>query len=525
MLLWLGVAKRGLFCAVAVACVMTMLEPRDALASHTFDLDAKMPTHLAAVFAVNWFGIPPKDPQGGGLDLGYGNWLQTFPQCGLDNDPSKCAAFEDAGEQRWIASMRRPLAGIYSSSGRDEESKRRIDLMLSCTRRPCDLGARLDAFLLQLDSVKFTSAYPSNQQVATWDIAYRAVVGFLGEADSAQLKGAVWIGSDATSYWHFGSTVGLNDQASRKAALTADIVDMAKLGAAHMSATSIAGQPFLAFYIDPALMTPAEWQQVLDEARTTSGIDFYAMGTTLNGAYFAAFDALSPWVNLGLWASATGANLHDQAVDYAKQMHAQLLAALPSNPGRVMFGGVAPGFDDYTQNWGACQAREIPRDPAVLLGQMDYLTTLKVRGVVWDTWDDWTEGTELEPDVVDGPAKLVQFKQLLGALYGEGADTAGDQTLAQRWLSYGQARSCCSGCEAGVPPQIDLSCPTPTDAGSSNDASTPDAGVGAEPPSSEGSSGCGCDAAGSTRTSLAWAAIALVTLVMRRRRAPTLDGP
>ncbi len=508
--------------ALALVVMTLVLVSQPARAAHTFDLDAKMPAHLAAVWAVNWFGIPSTDPQGGGLDPNYGNWLQTFPQCGLDNDPSKCADFADAGRQRWIASKRRPLAGIYSSSGRDDESKKRIDLMLSCTRRACDLGGRLDAFLLQLDSIKFTSAYPSNQQVKVWDIAYRAVRSFLDEADKAQLKGPVWIGNDATVYWHFGSSVGLTTQALRMAALTEDIVDMAKLATAHPSATSVAGRPLLGFYVDSALMTPIEWQTVLGDARTASGVDFYAMATTLNAGYFAAFDALSPWVNLGLWANAKGSNLHDQGVDYAKQIHAQLLAALAANPGRVMFGGVAPGFDDYTQNWGACQAREIPRDPDVLAGQMDYLTTLKVRGVIWDTWDDWTEGTELEPDVVDGPAKLVQFKQLLGTLYGEPADTAGDQALIDRWRGYGQARSCCfenGACEAGASPQIDLSCAAPpADAGS--DAS--DSGsVGSEPPPTpvDGQpSGCGCHAAGATRASLAWIAIAIAAIITRMRR-------
>ncbi len=513
----------------AAAFTIALLAPAPAFAAHAFDLDAHMPAHLAAVFAVNWFGIPKSDPQGG-LDPGYGNWLQTFPQCGLDDDPSKCADYADAGRQRWIASKRRPLAGIYSSTGRDDESRKRIDLMLSCVRRPCDSGARLDAFLLQLDSVKFTSAYPQNKQAATWDTAYRAVLSFLDEGDKAGMPGSVWIGNDATVYWHFGSSFGLNDQTSRKAALTDDIVDMAKLAAAHPSALKIAGKPLLAFYVDSALMTATEWQQVLDAARAASGIDFYAMATTLNGAYFAAFDALSPWVNLGLWGSAQGANLHDRAVDYATKMHAQLLAALPSNPGRVMLGGVAPGFDDFTENWGACQAREIPRDPDVLAGQMDYLGSLvqtktyDVRGVIWDTWDDWTEGTELEPDVVDGPAKLLQFKQSLGTLFGEAADPSGDQALAQRWLGYGQARSCCfenGPCEAGAPPQIDLSCeagsePAGDDAGSPADAATADAGGETDATTS----GCGCDAAGAGSTSLlaAFAGLVAAALVARRRR-------
>lgn len=492
--------------------------------AHTFDLASKMPSHLAAVFAVNWFGISASDPQGPGGDTAYGNWLQKFPQCGLDNDPSQCADFPDAGRQRWIASKRRPLAGIYSSSARTEESKRRIDLMLSCVRRPCDLGARLDAFILQLDSVKFTSAYPQNKQEPTWDVAYRAVLGFLDEADAAKMNSAVWIGNDSTVYWHFGSVVGLNDQTSRKAALQADIVDMAKLAAAHPSSVSIGGHPFLAFYVDSALMTATEWQQVLDGARQTSGVDFYAMATTLNASYYAAFDALSPWVNLGLWANATGATLHDRAVDYATQMHAQLASALSSYPGRVMFGGVAPGFDDYTENWGACQPREIPRDPSVLQGQMDYLTTQKVQGVVFDTWDDWTEGTELEPDVTDGPAKLVQFKQLLGALYGEAADTQGDQALTQRWLSYGQARSCCfenGPCEAGAPPLVDLTCAAQQGLDAGADAMV-DATFKTEAGSeleAVSTSGCGCDSAGTGGPALAWlGAIAAISLRLLRRK-------
>ncbi|HEY1959141.1 MAG TPA: MYXO-CTERM sorting domain-containing protein [Polyangiaceae bacterium] len=514
----------------AAAFVLALLAPTSAMAAHGFDLDSHMPPHLAAVWMVNWFGMPKTDPQGGGVDPEYGNWHKTFPACNLDNDPSTCADFQDAGRQRWIASKRRPLTGIYSSTGLTDESRKHIDLMLSCVRRPCDLGARIDAFVLQLDSVKFTSAHPANKQSPTWDIAYCAVSAYLDEGDKAGLTGSVWIGSDATAYWNFGSSYGLNDQASRKAALTEDIADMAKMAAAHPSAVSIDGKPFLAFYVDSALMTAPEWQTVLDDARQASGIDFYALATTLNASYFAAFDAISPWVNLGNWQSASGANVHDQGVDYSKKIHAQLLAALASNPGRVMVGGVAPGFDDYTENWGACTPREIPRDPDVLAGQMDYLTTLKtskaydVRGVIWDTWDDWTEGTELEPDVVDGPAKLLQFKQLLGTLYGEGADPNGDQALAQRWLGYGQARSCCfeqGPCEAGTPPQIDLSCPTgsePTadDAGNADDAgATGDAGSENDVGST---GGCGCDAAGAGGSGLVWLAAALGAAIVAWRR-------
>jgi hypothetical protein len=89
---------------------------------------------------------------------------------------------------RWIASKRRPLAGIYSASARDAEGTHsnkqkininifrgekyleiyaimiglaRVDLMLSNLRRSCDGGAnaRLDSWSIQMDSIKFSSRY------------------------------------------------------------------------------------------------------------------------------------------------------------------------------------------------------------------------------------------------------------------------------------------------------------------------------------------------------------------------------
>ena len=108
--------------------------------------------------------------------------------------------------------------------------------MLSTLRRPCDAGARLDAFAVQLDSIKFTSAHPQNQQSATWDLAYRAQLAFLERADAAGLASSVVVASDATVYWHFGSTFGLTTQAQRLAALTEDIVEMAELAGGHASA-------------------------------------------------------------------------------------------------------------------------------------------------------------------------------------------------------------------------------------------------------------------------------------------------
>jgi len=61
---------------------------------------------------------------------------------------------------------------------------------------------------------------------------------------------------------------------------------------------------------------------------------------------------------------------------------------------------------------------------------------------VFQTWDDWTEGSEIEPDVTGGPKVLVQVRQGLTKLYGEQQNTTGDQSLANKWINYGQKRNC-----------------------------------------------------------------------------------
>jgi hypothetical protein len=456
-----------------------------ARAAHTFDLASQLPPKLAIMFAVNWFGLPSSDP-GGGSDPGYGNWKWQAPACGLTNDPSTCTMF--AGSlQRSIASRRRPLAGIYSSTGRDDESKARIDLMLSTLRRPCDAGGRFDAFAIQLDSIMFTSAHPSNMQSDTWDIAYRALTAFLDRASKASLSNAVAVASDATVYWHFGDGFGLTTQDQRKAALQADIAEMAKLAAPPAALHASNGQPILVFYVDGALMTPAEWQAVLDGARAQSGVDFYALATTLDGKFFTAFDALAPWVNLGLWTSATGATTRARAADWATKEHASLLAA--ANGGRVVFGAVAPGFDDYTENWGACMMREIPRDPQLIAGQFDVLQQNQLTHLVLETWDDWTEGTEFEPDVAEGTQKLISLRRAIGVLFGESA-TDGEQALTARWAGFGQARNCCFAggpCDGGVSP-VDPSCPA-------LDMAAVDGGIEFPEPPPPPSHGCGCSLA------------------------------
>jgi len=481
--------------AALLSLPLFMAAPAGA-APHGFDLAQHLPPHLSVIFTVAWFGVGPGDPQGA-VDPGYGNWKVDFPACGLVTAPASCADFPGAGLQRSIASRRRPLAGIYSSSGRDDESRARIDLMLASGRRPCDPGARIDAWAIQLDSVKFTSRYPQNQQSVTWDLPYRALVAFLARAETAGLEGVVAVANDATVYWHFGDGFGLTTQDARKAALMDDISDMARMAAASPAALKIGGRPLLVFYVDAALMTAAEWQTVLEGARAASGVDFYTLATTLLSSYFGAFDGLAPWLNLGLWQSAQGATLRERAAAWARAEHAQLLADVASYPGRVVFGGLTPGFDDATEDWGACVMRQIPRDPELLEGQIDALAAAGVRPVVLETWDDWTEGSEVEPDVTEGAAKLLAVRRGLGRLGGEPDDPTGEAALSSRWLGFGQPRNCCfagGACpDAGLIPSP--RCPPPPDGGALADAAAPADAAPSDAPSpgmATAEAGCGC---------------------------------
>ena len=140
---------------------------------------------------------------------------------------------------------------------------------------------------------------------------------------------------------------------------------------------------------------------------------------------------------------------------------AGVVQVAPETALKVVFGGVAPGFDDFTNGWSNCATRQLPpvseatpRDPGVLDGVLDYLGTKSAHGVILQTWDDWTEGTFFEPSVSEGTAKLDQLQADLATLFGE--TPASGAALHDRWYGYGQARGC--GTRAS-PPAIELGCP------------------------------------------------------------------
>jgi len=446
---------------------------QDGAVSHSFDLESHMPPHLAIMFSMSWFGIPSDDPQGAGPDPSYGNWYWLGPKCVQPvANPKICNEDLTPGSmQRAIASKRRPLAGIYSASARDWEGIARVKLMLANLRRPCDDGAKLDAWSVQIDSLRFTSRYPKNRMSITSDIAYRALLGFLNQGDANGLKSVVMPGQDATWYFHFGNDFGMgkcdnspnNPMSNCLDALQSDLTDMVNIADTFSSAYRINGKLVILYYLDAQYASPAQFATIFNNVRSKTGKDFYTIATTEHPAYFEAFDAIAPWINLGQWSDTKGSSVYNHALAWVAQEHQNLLDQVVHYPGRVVFGSASPGFDDYTMDWGDCKSRELPsppnkpRDPSVLNAEFAFFKAKGIKGIVCQTWDDWTEGTAIEPDVVGGPTVLVQLRQQLGILYGEPSDPSGDARLAHRWLTYGQARNCKGG-RAGIPPDTNLNC-------------------------------------------------------------------
>jgi hypothetical protein len=74
-----------------------------------------------------------------------------------------------------------------------------------------------------------------------------------------------------------------------------------------------------------------------------------------------------------------------------------------------------------------------------------------------ETWDDWTEGSQFEPSIEEGAAKLVHLSELTAAYHGESFDQS-DTRMQDRWTSYGQPRNCTND-PVMLPAPIDLGCP------------------------------------------------------------------
>jgi hypothetical protein len=495
---------RTLLLVFAVGCAaVDSSNSQPATITHVFDYAANGPQRLSIMFTMAWFGIPASDPQTpGGMDPSYHNWDAGGTPCALvtpnptaadtcvlmgqnngcvANDPS-------ARTHRRISSRRRPLTGPWSGTGRDVESQRKLDLMLAMVRRPgcrADDGARLDAWTMQNNSIKFSSKYVTNPGNAA-DLPYRTMLALFARADAAKIPGAVMPGFDSTWYFHFGGSVGLTSRQAIIDAITEDLRDLATEAAQHPSAVTVNGKPVLFVYTDHWQASDqghggnqpsaTEWATIFGNARNLAHLDFYVVGVSDGYDSFAAFDALAPWTGNSLYVVQPGRGVYGDSFAQTRARHQALIDHVAQFPGRLVYGGVVPGFDDWTRNWsGPCTERQMPpgspRDPALLTAQADFFSGCKhgtactsataaydFRGFLGETWDDWTEGSEFEPDVHDGPARLVQLRQLIGQVFGDQLpDAAGDARLAARWTTYGEARNGLGGA-AGASPVTNLAC-------------------------------------------------------------------
>eukprot|EP00026_Physarum_polycephalum_P006832 Phypoly_transcript_06885.p1 GENE.Phypoly_transcript_06885~~Phypoly_transcript_06885.p1 ORF type:complete len:313 (+),score=25.68 Phypoly_transcript_06885:161-1099(+) len=265
--------------------------------THQFTFSEHLPDHLAIMFSMSWFGISSSDPQGAGVDPSYGNWQWgvSSKKCTIpESEPQTCSkgnnySYVFPSPQRFVASKRRPLAGIYSSSARDAEGMARVDLMLSNIRRTCDGGAnaRLDSWCVQQNSIHFSSRYlPQNSKdyCATCDMAYRALLAFYQQAQNAGMENSVMPGIDATWIFKFYSSVGLSCPSSDRTpcinVLTQDLTDMIKISNqfGNISTRAANGFPIMLVYFDGTLSI-AQWQSVLQNARDAAASDFYIIAT------------------------------------------------------------------------------------------------------------------------------------------------------------------------------------------------------------------------------------------------------
>src|SRR5262249_1173734 len=269
---------------------------------HSFDLDQQMATipHLAIMFSMSWFGFPSEF---GGTDNTWGTWIFAPPPtttCLGTNNPAACGA----DQQHEIASKRRPLAGFYTVSGKDIESLRRTDPFLSTLRRSCDDGAKLDAWAVQLSSIVLTSAHTASPEPNA-ELNYRALLSFFQEAEANGIANVIIPAQDATWYWHFHPSNAL-------ANIQQDAIDMVNRSLQHSPAFKINAKPVLLYYVDASSgsdgPTPAQWEAIFANARSTTGSDFYTIANAQgsNTAWFQAFDAIAPWIDLSAWGAAAG---------------------------------------------------------------------------------------------------------------------------------------------------------------------------------------------------------------------------
>ncbi|CAF2825594.1 unnamed protein product [Rotaria sp. Silwood2] len=257
---------------------------------HTYDLASQMPSRFVCMFSVSWFGIGPSDPQGKGPDPYTNHWdIGKQGSCVSASQPDQCGT----DGQRNISSYYRPLAGIYSSSGLDNESLARIDLMLTTLKKDdnCDYGhAQLNAWSIQLESIQLSSKYMRNPSINV-EIPYQAYLHFRQRTQILKFSSGVIIpGYDSTWLYSFSNYLGLgrcdnsNSSNLRDTCLNVTIADFVDI-ISNISLTSnylINGKPLIFIYasLGGKFLTSAEWSYIWSSVRQRVTLDFYTICTT-----------------------------------------------------------------------------------------------------------------------------------------------------------------------------------------------------------------------------------------------------
>lgn len=436
---------------------------------HIYDLSFKIPSKFVCMFSMSWFGLDTTDPQGSGPDVYSSHWnVGSQGSCVPAVQPNQCGS----DGQRQISSNYRPLAGIYSSSGLNIESLARIDLMLSTIKQSdyCDYGhANLNAWSIQLESIQFSSRYRLNPSPNV-EIPYQAYLHFRQRVEYWKYPSGVIVpGYDSSWLYTFSTSLGLgrcdNSDSNnlREVCINSSIADFIDIisNISTISNYMVNGKPLIYVYtsIGSRLLNSTEWSYIWMTVRQYVSIDFYTVCTTTS--LLNVFDAVAPWIDLVAWSMTNSSlPLYNRTLAWLELVYGPILSStIPS--GRIVMGGLTPGFDDYTQSWGACQTRTIPRHADLIRAQLDYFTAHQIRHLFVYTWDDWTEGSQFEPDTMNGTKFLLLLRQSIASFYQQAQSIDGDTKLVSRWTNYPQLRNCTHINVTSVPITI-ISCSTLT---------------------------------------------------------------
>jgi len=462
--------------------------------AHTYDLSSTLSPNWTAMWDLAWFGIPASDPKPG-PDWTYGNWdLANFHEINpaaypgvpyATHDPAACAPYYGFGDHRQVASYFRPLVGPYSSSGQDAESRAKRDLDLGLLRRPSDPRARLDAWIVEL----YTLGYTSQAGYAGGDAGYDAVADYRWQALLSAMERATAAGlaSCVTGALNL-SRVFTPPQTpdpypttqAKMDATVADLVTIVDAILASAAGLQIGGRALLFVWVgNDVLFTPGELETVFETARTTTGNDFYVVAPRNSGATtpLAWADGIHPWSGNNEWALAVGGTTRAKSADWTAKRHDPWIAQLPSYPGRVVMGSVFPGFEDWAKGFGQDLDRDIPRSEDLVLGQFDYFGSAPgLTGYLAQTWNDFPEGSNWEPHVSTAAAELEWLTEGFASLFGESLVAAETAALRAMWTGYGVSRACTPPSAGGGPRMSGPRHESPTYSPSRN---SPTAGKGA----------------------------------------------